>query len=224
MRTLLLQEANRAFPGDRVFALLHLEYLKVAQRKAHFEAALQEAVDALSEDRFVASLGKFREAFLLSQGYVVFQRKIYDVSLLAANERTTSHWRFADTLLREVTGRIVERPIPSECWVAIEKQRGIESIRVAVDESGRAEHVEYLPHLRCRLAELARQHPEQEEVESRLRVLDQLLAHASERDVHRPRDCDERGRDERRIHRVHRRAEVERRDETLVERGRVPFA
>lgn len=182
--TLLLQEANRTFPGDRVFALLHLQYLKVAQRKAHFEAALQEAVDALTEDRFVASLGKFREAFLLSQGYAVFQRKIYNVSVLAAKERAVTHWRFAETLLHEVTGRLAELPIPSECWDAIEKQKCTEKIGVALDESGGAEHIGYLPHLRGRLAELARQHPEQDELESRLSALDQLLAQrvAEERD------------------------------------------
>ena len=174
--TLLLQEANHAFPGDRVFELLHLQYLKVAQRKAHFEAALQEAVDALTEDRFVASLGKFREALLLSQGHVVFQRKIYDVSFLAANQQAANHWRFAEALLHEVTSRIGEPAVPSECWDAIEKQKCTENIRVALDESGRAEHIEYLPHLRGRLAELARRHPEQEEVASRLSVLDQLLA------------------------------------------------
>jgi tetratricopeptide (TPR) repeat protein len=174
--TLLLQEANHAFPGDRVFELLHLQYLKVAQRKAHFEAALQEAVDALTEDRFVASLGKFREALLLSQGHVVFQRKIYDVSFLAANQQAANHWRFAEALLHEVTSRVGEPAVPSECWDAIEKQKCTENIRVALDESGRAEHIEYLPHLRGRLAELARRHPEQEEVASRLSVLDQLLA------------------------------------------------
>jgi hypothetical protein len=212
----LLREADGAFPGDRVFLLLRLQYLKAGQRKAHFEAALQEATDELSEDRFVASLSKFREALLLSRGYEVFERKVYDVSLAAADQRIVSHWRFAETLLFEVTRGVGEPEVPNDRWEAIERQRRADSVRMTLDESGRAEHTEYLPHLRERLADLAKKYPDEEGVGSRLLVLDGLLAR---------RFGDERDKNLRRLIRFRDRIDLSGNPQTLRQFGNLvtPF-
>jgi len=171
----LLQEADGSFPGDPVFPALHSLCIKLSQRKAHFETALQEAFQELSEDRYVSSFGKFREALALSRGYEVWERQIYEAGVEAAGERAPSHWRFAEALLHEVTAVAGQRAVPNAVWASIERQRREESVRVALDESGRAEHSEYLPHLRERLAELAETYPEETELEARLRALERLL-------------------------------------------------
>jgi tetratricopeptide (TPR) repeat protein len=175
----LLREADGSFPSDSIFPALHLRAIRLGQRKTHFETALEEAVNELRDDRFVASLGKFREALSLSRGYEIWERKVYEASVAAAGELTASHWRFAEELLHEVTAVVSQPAVPSAVWTSIERQKREERVRVALDESGRAEHLEYLPHLRDRLAELAKIYPEEEGLGSRLRVLNGILAQRS---------------------------------------------
>jgi hypothetical protein len=180
----LLRDAGSAFPGDCAFPALHMRYLQVAQRTTHFEAALEESLNDLGEDRFVASLGKFREALSLSLGHKALERKAYDAGIAAAYQQLASHWRFAETLLQELTLVLKEPAVPGAILTSIEHQKRDESVRIALDESGRAEHAEYLPHMRNRLASLAQAYPEEDGLESRLRALDGLLAQrlADERD------------------------------------------
>jgi tetratricopeptide (TPR) repeat protein len=177
--TVLLQEADSVFPGDSVFPALHLSCLKLAQRKARLEVALAEASNELSEDHFVTSFGKFRETLSLSRGHRILEERTYESFITAAYTVLGSHWRFAETLLHELAGLIAEPVVPSALWASIERQKRDESIRVALDESGRAEHTEHLPHLRARLAELAKAYPKDENLEARLRALDELLVRRS---------------------------------------------
>jgi hypothetical protein len=176
----LLHEADCAFPDETAFTPLHSQCLQLAQRKAQFEAALQEALNELGEDCFAGSLGKFREALSLSREYELFARKIYDAGVDAAQKQVHSHWRFAEALLHELTA-VSSQPAPSSAlWTAIESRRREETVRVALEESACAEHTAYLPHLRDRLAELAMTYPEAEHlVESRIGVLDGLLVQRS---------------------------------------------
>jgi tetratricopeptide (TPR) repeat protein len=143
-----------------------------------FNRVLQEALTELSGDHFVASLGKFREARTLSRGQEPLERKVQECALSEAAKLVEGNWRVAETLLVEVA------QAPDAFRAEIENQRREEIIQVALDESGRAEHTEYLPHSRERLAGLLRTYPGDARLESRLQVLDALLAerNAAERD------------------------------------------
>ena len=171
----LLHEADGTFPGDAAFAPLRGRCVKLARRKAQFEAALQEALNELSDDRFTAAFGKFREALSLSRGHKVLARKINEEVVNVAGKQVQQHWRFAEVLLDEVSAVAGEKAGPRALWDAVEEQKREQCVRVALDESGRAEHTAYLPHLRERLADLAEKYPNAEPLETRLRVLDGLL-------------------------------------------------
>jgi len=172
----LLHEAERSFPNDEAWPALAAQCEKLARRKGQFEAALQSALDELSEDRFASSLGKFREAISLCPGYEMFARKVRDAGATAAETLAGRHWRFAEALLVELGESNGQRAGSDATWETIEKQKREESIRVALEESGRAEHAAYLPHLRERLAALVKAYPQTAPVETRMRVLDGLMA------------------------------------------------
>jgi len=172
----LLHDAEGAFPNDDSLAALSAQCEKLARRKSEFEIALQSALDELSEDRFASSLGKFREAISLSLGYEMFAQKVRDAGAAAAQKLAGSHWRFAEALLLELGVSNGQQAGGDAIWATIERQKREETIRVALEESGRAEHAAYLPHLRDRLAELVKAYPETAPVETRMRVLDGLLA------------------------------------------------
>jgi tetratricopeptide (TPR) repeat protein len=146
--------------------------------RQHFDTALQEALAELSDDHFVASLGKFREARVLSRGRELLEQKVQESALSEAAKLLEGNWRVAETLLAEVA------QAPDAFRAAIERQRREETIQVALDESGRAGHTEYLPHARERLAALLKTYPGDARLESRLQMLDGLLAerNAAERD------------------------------------------
>jgi len=146
--------------------------------RQHFDTALQEALAELSDDHFVASLGKFREARVLSRGHEPLERKVQESALSEAARLVESNWRVAEALLVEVA------QAPDTFRAEIEHQRREETIGVALDESGRAEHTEYLPHARQRLAGLLKTYPGDARLESRLQILDGLLAerNSAERD------------------------------------------
>ncbi len=171
----LLHEADNTFPADPVFAPLRSRCVKLARRKAQFEAALQGALNELSEDRFAAAFGKFREALSLSRGYEMLARKFTAEAVAVAGKQVPRHWRFAEALLHEVSAAAGSKAGSSALWAALEAQKREECVRVALDESGRAEHTAYLPHLRDRLADLTERYPNAEPLDARLRVLDKLL-------------------------------------------------
>jgi hypothetical protein len=187
----LLRDARTAFPSDSAFPELHSRYLRLARRKAHFDTALQEALDELADDRFVASLGKFREAATLSRGMSALEKRVFDTAIAEADKLTARHWQVAETLLHEIAGSMVSFSIPETLWKNIEARKHAETIRMALDESGRAEHCEYLPHVRSRIAQLARAYPEEQGLKSRLQVLDGLVAQrsAEEREKNLRRLC-----------------------------------
>jgi tetratricopeptide (TPR) repeat protein len=180
----LLHEADDVFPGDAVFSSLRARCVRLAQRKAQFEAALQAALNELSDDRFAASLGKFREAVSLSRGYDLFSGKIYGAGVAAAEKHVQRHWRFAEALVQEVSGLVEDPNAVSAIERAIETQKRGEDIRRVLDESARAEQAAHLPHLRERLEELAATSPEPEQLSSCLRTVESLITQrfAEERD------------------------------------------
>jgi len=144
----------------------------------HFDEALREALDELASDRFAASLGKFREALTLSRGHKPLERKLEESALSEAAKLVESNWRVAEALLVEVA------LAPDAFRAEIEHQRREEAIQVALDESGRAEHTEYLPHSRERITCLLKTYPGDVRLQSRLQILDGLLAerNSAERD------------------------------------------
>jgi len=150
--------------------------LKQTRRRAYFEAALDGALSDLNEDRFVSSLGRFREALSWSRGFAVLERKVCDAATVAAAKLTASHWRFAEVLLEEAAQVVGVAAIPSRLWDGVAQQRREEIVRVAIDESGQAEHTAYLPHVRNRLCELVQGYPGDGNLRSRLDALDGLLA------------------------------------------------
>ncbi len=171
----LLYEADGTYPDDAAFTPLQFRCARLARRKAQFEAALHDALDDLSEDRLASSVSKFRQALSLSQGHELFVNKVCDTAVTAAEEHVQQHWRFAESLLQEIGGTVGRTVGNGAVWIAIERLKREESVRVALEESGRAEHTAYLPHLRDRLADLARTYPEVETLDARLRVLDGLV-------------------------------------------------
>ena len=172
----LLHEADVTFPQDSGFLALHLICLKLVSRKAYCETTLQAALDELRGHHFTASIGKFREALALSRGYEFLERTIFDAAVSEAGKLIPRHWRVAEVMLRESAHVSGEAGVVDALWAEIEQQRREETIRVALDESLRAEHIEYLPHVRNRLAALAQTYPGDADLESRLRVLDSLLS------------------------------------------------
>ncbi len=173
----LLHEADGSFPNDAVFAPLAAQCQKLMRRKGQFEAALQDALEELSEDRFAASFGKFREAISLCQGYESFEQKVCDEGSATAEKMALRHWRFAEALLVELGAVEGGLKVGSDAtWATIKAQKRDECLRVALEESGVAEHMAYLPHVRDRLAELLKTYPETPLIETRVRVLDGLMA------------------------------------------------
>jgi tetratricopeptide (TPR) repeat protein len=182
--TVLLQESETNFADDPAFPALHVRCLKLAQRKMHLDSALRDALHELDADRFVASLGKFREALSLSSGHELLKRSVCDVAIASADTVSRDHWRVAEALLCEVNVTDAEQDVLTPIWLRIDRHKREEAIRTALDESGRAEHSEYLPHLRKRLADLCCMYPGNDHLESRTHMLDKLLTQrvAEERD------------------------------------------
>lgn len=172
----LLHEAATSFPEDATFKLLQNRCARLAQRKAQFEAALHEAMDELSEYRWVAAAGKFREALSLSYGIDLFARKVFETATALAEKQAEHNWRFFESLLDELSVAAGYRIGSRIVWSTIDSKKREEIVGVALEESGRAEHTAYLPHLRNRLAELAKTYPQTADLDSRLKVLDALVA------------------------------------------------
>ncbi len=175
----LLHEADKVFPGDADFAPLRLRCMRLARRKVQFESALHDALSELSEDRFTASLGKFREAVSLSRGSDLCSGKVYGACIEAAEKHVQRHWRFAEALVQEVSGLVDGHDGAGSLRAMIEAQKREERIRLALEESERAEHMAHLPHLRERMAELADTYDGSEPLAARLQVIDNLLTQRS---------------------------------------------
>jgi hypothetical protein len=146
------------------------------------EAALRQAHEEFSEDGFVAGLGKFREALALSRGQAALKQTVRDAAAREATQLMPSHWRVAEALLFEVEEAGGQSAAFNSLWAEIERQKREDTIRVALDESDRAEETEYLPHVRARLWRLAQSYPGDAGLESRLHVLDRMLAQRVEDD------------------------------------------
>lgn len=171
----LLHEADGAYPDDPAFEPLRLRSARLARRKAQVEAALHDALDDMSEDRLASAVSKFRQALSLSQGHELFVKRVCDAAMAAAEQHVPQHWRFAESLLDEMSAAAGRAVGSGPLWTAIERLKREETVRLALEESGRAEHTAYLPHLRDRLADLARTYPDVETLDARLRVLDGLV-------------------------------------------------
>lgn len=143
---------------------------------APFEAALRQAHEEFSEDGFVAALGKFREALALSRSQLGLKQQIREAATREVTQLMPRHWRVAEVLLLEVEEAGGQSAAFNSLWAEIEHQKREDTIRVALDESDRAEETEYLPHVRERLWRLAQSYPGDAAVESRLHVLDLLLS------------------------------------------------
>ncbi len=153
---------------------------KEAERQSDCEDALSEAEDELSEDHLVSSLGKFREALLLARGYPNLEVQVRETGIAVASDHLEQNWRFAEVLIQEMTAASEAPSVPDALLAAIERQRRTEAVRVALDECGGAEESEHLPHLRDRLAALAKIYPDEETLALRLRALESVLANRPE--------------------------------------------
>jgi len=143
---------------------------------APFEGALRQAHEEFGEDGFVAALGKFREALALGRGQAALEQRVREAAAREATQLMPGHWRVAEVLLLEVEEAGGQSAAFNSLWAEIERQKREDTIRVALDESDRAEETEYLPHVRERLLRLVQSYPGDAGLESRLHVLDRLLS------------------------------------------------
>ncbi len=149
---------------------------------APFETALRQAHEEFSEDGFAAGLGKFREALALSCGQLALKQQIREAAAREVAQLMPRYWRVAEALLVEVEEAGGQSAAFNSHWAEIERQKREDTIRVALDESDRAEETEYLPHVRERLWRLAQNYPGDAGLESRLHILDLLLLQRMEDD------------------------------------------
>jgi hypothetical protein len=161
---------------DEAVPPLFAGLLREERGNAPFEAALRQAHAEFSEDGFVAGLCKFREALALSRGHASLKQKIREAATREATQLMPNNWRVAEALLLEVEEAGGQSAAFNSLWAEIERQKREDTIRVALDESDRAEETEYLPHVRERLLRLAQSYPGDPGLESRLHVLERLLS------------------------------------------------
>ncbi len=172
----LLEEAEHAFPIDDAFAALHSSYMKLCVRKSELDDALQEGLNELNDGRFAGSISKFSEALSLSAGIHALTQRAQETCADAALTQAYAHWRFADSLLQYVTSVGGEAAVPRSVESAIRGRQRDEVIRLALTESVEAEQSAYLPHVRNRLAELAKAYTDSEPLAERISALDRLWA------------------------------------------------
>jgi hypothetical protein len=164
------RDDNSSAHSKEVVPPLFARFLRDELIRRDFDQTLQEALDDLAGGRFVASLAKFREALTLSHGQGPLERKLCEAAIAEAAKLIERNWRIAEALVAEVT------QMPATLREQIEQRRREEKVQAALEESSRAEHFEYLPHLRERLARLLQTYPGEARLESRLQVLNGLLA------------------------------------------------
>jgi hypothetical protein len=150
--------------------------LRAELADAEFETALKEALDELSEDRFVAGLGTFRGALALSRGHLAHEQRVAAAAISEVGRLMPGNWRVAEALLFEVEQAIGRAAVPHSVWAHVESQRRTNTIQLALDEAGQAEQTAYLPHVQNRLLQLAEVYPGDAGLESRLHVLAVLLS------------------------------------------------
>lgn len=152
-----------------LFASLFPEDSRDRLRRSHLEAALEGASELLRQDCFVTALGKFREALTLSGTQEDLKQEANDVVISAAGDLIDRNWRVAEALLREVT------PAPDTLWAEIENRKREDAIQLVLDQTGRVDPNEYLPHVWNRMAEMAKTYSPDVRLQSRLDVLAGLL-------------------------------------------------
>jgi hypothetical protein len=168
---------DRSFRQDRgAVPPLFAGLLRAELAAAEFETVLKEALDELGEDRFVAGLGKFREALALSRGHAALEQKVAAAAVSEVGSLMPRHWRVAEALLFEVEPVVGRAAVPHSVWANIDSQKRTDTIQLALDEAGRAEQTAYLPHVRNRLLQLAEIYPGDAALEFRLHVLGGLLS------------------------------------------------
>jgi hypothetical protein len=139
-------------------------------------ATLREARDEFSEDRFVAGLGKFREALSSSRANAALAQTVREAAAGEVARLMPGNWRVAEVLLFEVEQMSGQSAVLNELWANIEHQKRQDIVQLALDESGRAEQTGYLPHVRSRLLQLAQRYPGEAGLAAQLHVLERLIA------------------------------------------------
>jgi hypothetical protein len=148
---------------------------------SEFETTLRKALGELSEDCYAGALGKFREALALSRGHAALEQKVREAATSEVAKLIPGNWRVAEAMLFEVEQANGRSAVFNQLWADIEQQKNEDAIRLAIEESERAEHSEYLPHVRDRLLRLLETYPEDAGLRSRLHDLElTILQHAED--------------------------------------------